>query len=124
MGRVSPDTWGIDFEFDDSTVHCLVAINFATGQCLHFWADDLADMAAAPFCPGDRLVAFYAPAEVGCFLRLGWERTRLMREFDMYQHYSDGIDADFSCYKCVTHKTCQDYPRLMGLSGSGAEDAE
>jgi hypothetical protein len=56
------------------------------------------------------------------FLRLGWERTRLMREFDMYQHYGDGIDADFSCYKCVTHKTCQDYPRLMGLAGSGAKE--
>jgi hypothetical protein len=58
------------------------------------------------------------------FLRLGWERTRLMREFDMYQHYSDGVDADFSCYKCVTHKTCQDYSRLMGLGGSGTEESE
>jgi hypothetical protein len=50
------------------------------------------------------------------YLRLGWERTRLMEEFGMYKRYSGGIDADFSCYKCVTHKTCQDYPRLLGLN--------
>ena len=52
------------------------------------------------------------------YLRLGWERTMLMKESGMFGNYSGGIDADFSCYKCVTHKTCQDYPRLMGLSGS------
>jgi hypothetical protein len=51
------------------------------------------------------------------FLRLGWERTQLMRDSGMFANYRDGIDSDFSCYKCVTHKTCQDYPRLMGLSG-------
>lgn len=51
------------------------------------------------------------------YLRLGWERTRLMEEFGMYQRYRGGIDSDFSCYKCVTHKTCQDYPRLLGLAG-------
>jgi hypothetical protein len=50
------------------------------------------------------------------YLRLGWERTRLMEEFGMYQRYRGGIDSDFSCYKCVTHKTCQDYPRLLDLT--------
>jgi hypothetical protein len=53
------------------------------------------------------------------FLRLGWERTQLMNDSGMFENYSSGIDSDFSCYKCVTHKTCQDYPRLMGLSGEG-----
>lgn len=50
------------------------------------------------------------------YLKLGWERTRLMEEFGMFNRYSAGIDSDFSCYKCVTHKTCQDYPRLLGLT--------
>ena len=50
------------------------------------------------------------------YLKLGWERTRLMEEFGMFRRYSGGIDADFSCYQCVTHKTCQDYPRLLGLN--------
>lgn len=50
------------------------------------------------------------------YLKLGWERTRLMEEFGMFKRYSGGIDADFSCYQCVTHKTCQDYPRLLGLN--------
>lgn len=51
------------------------------------------------------------------YLKLGWERTRLMGEFGMYQRYRGEIDSDFSCYKCVTHKTCQDYPRLLKLAG-------
>jgi hypothetical protein len=51
------------------------------------------------------------------FLRLGWERTRLMRESGMFKNFGSGVDSDFSCYQCVTHKICQDYPRLMGLSG-------
>jgi hypothetical protein len=50
------------------------------------------------------------------YLKLGWERTRLMEEFGMFNRYSAGIDSDFSCYKCVTHKTCQDYPRLLQLT--------
>jgi hypothetical protein len=54
------------------------------------------------------------------FLRLGWERTALMRDSRMFERYTSGVDSDFSCYKCVTHKTCQDYPRLMGLSGPPA----
>ena len=48
------------------------------------------------------------------FLRLGWERTRLMEESGMFKNFGTGVDSDFSCYQCVTHKTCQDYPRLMG----------
>lgn len=50
------------------------------------------------------------------YLKLGWERTKLMEEFGMYKWYGAGVDADFCCYKCVTHKTCQDYPRLLGLT--------
>ncbi len=50
------------------------------------------------------------------YLKLGWERTRLMEEFGMFRRYSGGGDSDFCCYKCVTHKTCQDYPRLLGLA--------
>lgn len=52
------------------------------------------------------------------YLRLGWERTRQMGQSGMFERYTSGVDSDFSCYKCVTHKTCQDYPRLMGLNDS------
>jgi hypothetical protein len=34
-----------------------------------------------------------------------------------FEYASSGVDLDFSCHQCVTHKTCQDYPRSMGLSG-------
>jgi|TARA_B100002003_G_scaffold45510_1_gene40877 hypothetical protein len=52
------------------------------------------------------------------FLQLGWNRTQMMQQSGMFDRYTSGVDADFSCYKCVTHKTCQDYPRLMELSGN------
>ncbi len=55
------------------------------------------------------------------YLTLGWERYRLMDEFGMFRWYRGGIDADFSCYKCVTHKTCQDYNRLLRRTEAGKE---
>lgn len=54
--------------------HCLVAMDFPSGAVSRFWADDLAELSAAPFpVDGDALVvAFYASAEWSVFLRLGW----------------------------------------------------
>jgi hypothetical protein len=40
-----------------------------------------------------------------------------MEESGMFKNFGSGVDSDLSCYQCVTHKTCQDYPRWMGLSG-------
>ena len=54
------------------------------------------------------------------YLRLGWERTTQMMESGMFQHYTRGVDSDFACYKCVTHKTCQDYPRLMNANDNAS----
>ncbi len=52
------------------------------------------------------------------YLRLGWERTSMMIQAGMFDQYSGGVDSDFSCYKCVSHKICQDYPRLMELNNN------
>lgn len=50
------------------------------------------------------------------YLKLGWERTKLMKESGMYQKYGAMHEHDFSCYKCVSHKTGQDYSRLLNLA--------
>jgi hypothetical protein len=65
--------WALDFEFNDREVICLVARNLQTGETLRYWQDQLAAMKEAPFPPSSRLVAFYASAELGCFLKLGWK---------------------------------------------------
>lgn len=71
--------WAVDFEFMAQTgerpvPHCMVARNLLTGERLRLWYDELILMRNAPFDTGrDALfVAYYASAEVGCFLALGW----------------------------------------------------
>lgn len=55
--------------------HCLVAMDYGTGAVRRVWADELAEMPAAPF-PTDAeslVVSYYASAEWSCFLQMGWE---------------------------------------------------
>lgn len=51
------------------------------------------------------------------FLRLGWERTQLVRQAGLFDVYARAGGCDFPCPRCVTHKTCHDYPRLLPLAG-------
>lgn len=69
----------IDFEFyqPDGEVPaplCAVAIDAATGAASRWWQDQLYTFPAPPYpCgPRDLVVAFYASAELGCHLQLGW----------------------------------------------------
>jgi DNA polymerase I len=68
--------WALDFEFHAPAGNrpeplCLVAHEIGgEARRLALWADELE---ISPFGPNDLLVAFYASAEWGCFLVLGWE---------------------------------------------------
>lgn len=55
-------------------VICIVVINYPTGVVNRYTQADLLAMKSAPFPTGpDALfVAFFASAELDCFLRLGW----------------------------------------------------
>ena len=72
--------WMIDFEFNGGSGEkpdplCLVAHELQSGQTLTFWRDELRQMQNPPFSTGaDTLVvSFYASAEIGCFIALGWK---------------------------------------------------
>ena len=72
--------WMIDFEFNGGSGEkpdplCLVAHELQSGQTLTFWRDELRQMQSPPFSTGaDTLVvSFYASAEIGCFIALGWK---------------------------------------------------
>lgn len=74
------EVWLADFEFSAPPggrpqPHCLVAREFFTGRTLKIWADDLREMDSPPFDCGatSLLVAYFASAELGCFLELGWK---------------------------------------------------
>ena len=72
------EIWLVDFEFDAQhgerpAVLCMVARELGTDRLVRLWADDLKRLREAPFGVGPTtlFVAYYASAELGCFLSLG-----------------------------------------------------
>ncbi len=73
------EIWAVDFEFTAPDGHrpvpiCMVAIELLTGRMLRLNEEQLHQCRKAPFDTGyDSLfIAYYASAEFGCFLALGW----------------------------------------------------
>jgi hypothetical protein len=71
--------WAVDFEFsaplgERPAPLCMVARELRSGRVVRVWRDELHAMPAAPFdtSPDALFVAYYASAELGCFLALGW----------------------------------------------------
>ncbi len=73
------EVWFVDFEFSAQPGElpdpvCLVALELRTGSELRIWQDDLKQMRRPPYQIGKDIlvVAYYASAEMGCHLSLGW----------------------------------------------------
>jgi len=84
----------LDFEYsatggDNPNPVCMVAREYRTGRLLRFWRDELVRMTSAPFDVGRNslTVAYFASADLGCFLSLGWSLPKYV--MDPY--------AEFSC---------------------------
>ena len=74
------EVWAVDFEFhcpDGSRPNpiCMVAAELGSGREIRLNESQLRSLGCAPFDVGaDSLfIAYYASAEFGCFLELGWE---------------------------------------------------
>jgi len=86
------EIWLVDFEFccppgETQTPICMVAHEYRSGRLLRLWADELAAMTEPPF-PIDEnslFVAYYASAELGCFLSLGWPMP--VRNLDLFTEF-------------------------------------
>jgi len=72
--------WAVDFEFRVPSGHnpepiCLVAKELLSGRTIRLWQDELRAAAKPPYdTSSDSLVvAYYASAEMGCHLALGWD---------------------------------------------------
>jgi DNA polymerase-1 len=83
------EVWLVDFEFYSQTGGrispvCMVAHELISNRIIRLWYDSLRTMREAPFSTGsDTLfVAYYASAELGCFLALEWELP--VRILDLY----------------------------------------
>jgi DNA polymerase-1 len=96
----------IDFEFRPANGRegnqpeptCLVVREYPSGNTRRYWQDDLAIMKSAPFpvSPGAMSVAYFASAEMDCFLRLGWALPdNLLDLFTEFRCRTNGIGAPF-----------------------------
>jgi DNA polymerase-1 len=73
------EIWCADFEFradhgERPWPVCMIAQEVKTGRVIRLWRNELLALTGAPFDVGANalFVAFFASAEVGCFLELGW----------------------------------------------------
>ena len=73
------EIWAVDFELSAPTGErpepvCMVARELRTGRLVRAWRDDLRAMPVPPFPldAGVLFISYYASAELGCFLTLGW----------------------------------------------------
>ena len=91
--------WLVDFEFHQPDGHrpepiCMVARGYPEGPTLRLWCDELVGLDRPPFPIGaDALfVAYYASAELGCFLALGWPMpTRVLDLFVEFRNLTNGL---------------------------------
>lgn len=73
------EIWACDFEYHAPAGErpdpiCLVARELRTGETIRVWGEALRTMQAPPFdvSANSLFVAYYASAELGCFLALDW----------------------------------------------------
>lgn len=72
------EVWLVDFEFNGEEnlpdPVCMVAREVKTGRIERLWREDLRKLRRPPFDVGPEslFVAYAAPAELSCFLALGW----------------------------------------------------
>ena len=74
------EVWLVDFEFAASSgavpeVRCVVALEYNNGRKIRLWVDELGGWPEPPYAIDEHslLVAYYASAEMGCHLALGWD---------------------------------------------------
>lgn len=77
FGLPFEEIWALDFEFISKPGArplpvCLVANELVSGRSIRLWRDDFGTTPPFRTDAGVLFVAYYAPAELSCFLALGW----------------------------------------------------
>ncbi|MDZ4784247.1 MAG: DNA polymerase [Planctomycetia bacterium] len=93
------EIWLADFEFSAPPGErpqplCLVAREFRSGRLLRLWRDELHALRIPPFDTGRRtlFVAYYASAELGCYLSLDWPMPeRILDLYVEFRNASNGL---------------------------------
>jgi DNA polymerase-1 len=90
--REFKEVWAVDFEFSAAPGNipkpiCLVALELSSGRKLRIWEDGLRGRTSAPYPTNAEslVVAYYASAEIGCHLALGWDLPECV--LDLYVEF-------------------------------------
>jgi DNA polymerase I len=91
------EIWAVDFEFgskpgENPEPVCLVAWELRSGRKLRLWRDEFGAAPPYPTDPDVLFVAYYASAEIGCHLALGWPvPQRVLDPFTEFRNHTNGI---------------------------------
>ena len=93
------EIWLVDFEFSQPAGEhpvplCMVAREFRSGRLIRLWQDQLRALPKPPYSlgPDSLIVAFYASAEMGCHLALGWSMpSRVLDLFAEFRCLTSGL---------------------------------
>jgi DNA polymerase-1 len=89
--------WCLDFEFVAEpgalpVPVCLVARELGSNRLVRLWRDELGATAPFPIDDDTLFVAYFATAELGCFLELDWPLpTRILDLFTEYRNATNGV---------------------------------
>jgi hypothetical protein len=109
--------WAADFEFDApagerQSVACLVALELRSGRLIRLWQNEIGTAPPYPIGPNDLFVAYYASAELGCHLSLGWPLPETVLDlFTEYRNHTNGVTGGAGLLDALAH---------FNLNGIGA----
>jgi len=89
--------WAVDFEFDAKPGEnpepvCLVAWELRSGRKVRLWRDEFGTSPPYPTGLDALFVAYYASAEIGCHLALGWPVPgRVLDLFTEFRNCTNGV---------------------------------
>ena len=91
------EVWLVDFEFhqpigESPKPICMTGREIHSNRLIRLFADELGASPPFPTSPDSLVVAYYASAEIGCFLALGWPTpSRLLDLFAEFRCMTNGV---------------------------------
>src|SRR5215470_13352362 len=92
------EIWAVDFEFiadpgENPDPVCLIARELRSGRTLRLWRGEFASAPPYPTGGDTLFVAYYASAELGCHLALGWPiPERILDLFTEFRCGTNGLE--------------------------------
>jgi hypothetical protein len=133
------EIWLVDFEFgapdgEHQDVRCMVALEYRSGRVIRLWRDEMGALAPFPVDASTLVVAFYASAEIGSFLSLGWPLPeRILDLYVEFRNHTNGVKLpyDNGLIGALTHfgldaidAAEKEDMRALALRGGPYTDAE